>query len=39
VLAWLAWIFAIPGLGYSWYSLLFQYLPTARRDLASGDLR
>jgi cardiolipin synthase len=39
VLAWLAWIFALPGLGYSWYSLLFQYLPTARRDLAGDDLR
>ena len=23
----LAWLFAIPGLGYSYYSALFQYLP------------
>jgi len=29
VLAWLAWIFSIPGLAYSWYSALFQYLPAA----------
>jgi cardiolipin synthase len=33
VLAWLAWLFAVPGLGYSWYSALFQYLPSARRGL------
>ena len=36
VLSWLAWLFALPGLAYSWYSLLFQYLPTARRELAAG---
>jgi cardiolipin synthase len=35
VLAVLAWIFAVPGLGYSWYSALFQYLPKARAGLAS----
>ncbi len=34
VLPWLAWIFAVPGLGYSWFSALFQYLPAARRGLA-----
>ncbi len=33
VLGWLAWMFAVPGLGYSWYSALFQYLPSARRGL------
>jgi cardiolipin synthase (CMP-forming) len=39
-LIWLAWLFAVPGLGYSWYSALFQYLPTARRAAGgrgSGD--
>ena len=35
VLAVLAWLFALPGLGYSWYSALVQYLPTARRRLSS----
>lgn len=35
LLAWLAWLFAVPGIGYSWYSALFQYLPSARRGLAS----
>ena len=35
VLAWLAWLFAVPGLGYSWYSALFQYLPAARKGLAA----
>jgi cardiolipin synthase len=34
VLAWLAWLFAIPGLGYSWYSAIFQYVPAARSGLA-----
>ena len=33
ILAWLAWLFAIPGLGYSWFSALFQYLPSARQGL------
>jgi cardiolipin synthase len=37
VLAWLAWLFAIPGLGYSWYSAVFQYVPAARRGLADRD--
>ncbi len=32
VLGWLAWVFAIPGIGYSWYSLIFQYLPEAQRQ-------
>lgn len=27
VLAWLAWIFAVPGLAYGWYATTFQYLP------------
>ncbi len=35
ILEWLAWLFAIPGLGYSWYSALFQYVPAARRGLAA----
>lgn len=40
LLDWLAWLFALPGLGYSWYSLLIQYLPAARRSLAAeGRLR
>ncbi|MFV0526697.1 MAG: CDP-alcohol phosphatidyltransferase family protein [Acidimicrobiales bacterium] len=34
VLRWLAWLFALPGLGYSWYSLLAQYVPTAWRALS-----
>ncbi len=37
VLSWLAWIFAIPGLAYSWYAFCFQYLPKilqASRDRA-----
>lgn len=35
VLGWLAWLFAIPGLGYSWYSAIFQYVPAARTGLAA----
>lgn len=31
----LAWLFAVPGLGYSYYSVLFQYLPLTRAGLAS----
>ncbi|MEM9651823.1 MAG: CDP-alcohol phosphatidyltransferase family protein [Actinomycetota bacterium] len=34
ILEWLAWLFAIPGLGYSWYSAVFQYVPAARSGLA-----
>lgn len=34
ILSWLAWLFAIPGLGYSWYAAVFQYLPVARQGLA-----
>ncbi len=30
VLAWLAWIFALPGLAYGWYATVFQYLPHVR---------
>ena len=33
VLVWLAWLFAVPGLGYSWYSAVFQYVPSARHGL------
>jgi cardiolipin synthase len=33
VLIWLAWLFGLPGLGYSWYSALFQYLPATRATL------
>ncbi len=36
-LIWLAWLFVVPGLGYSWYSALFQYLPAARAGLADRD--
>ena len=32
-LAWLAWLFAVPGLAYSWYSAVFQYLPATRRAI------
>lgn len=30
ILAWLAWLFALPGLAYGWYSTLGQYLPLVR---------
>ncbi len=33
ILQWLAWIFVVPGLAYSWYSLLFQYVGEARNRL------
>jgi cardiolipin synthase len=33
VLAWLAWLFAVPGIGYSLYSAIFQYVPAARQGL------
>ena len=36
LLGWMAWVFALPGIGYSWYSLLFDYLPEARRRFGSG---
>jgi cardiolipin synthase len=35
ILAWLAWLFAVPGLAYGWYATLFQYLPVVRRELAA----
>ncbi len=35
ILAWLAWLFAVPGLAYGWYATMFQYLPVVRRELAS----
>lgn len=37
LLGWLAWFFAVPGLAYSWYSALFQYVPAARDGLAARD--
>lgn len=33
ILGLLAWLFAVPGIAYGWFSLLFQYLPSARRGL------
>ncbi|MCP3988810.1 MAG: CDP-alcohol phosphatidyltransferase family protein [Actinomycetia bacterium] len=33
LLGWLAWLFTVPGLAYSWYSAIFQYLPIVRRAL------
>ena len=33
ILAWLAWLFAVPGLAYGWYAALFQYVPAARAGL------
>lgn len=38
VLGWLAWLFAIPGIGYSLYSAVFQYVPAARQGLAERAL-
>ncbi len=35
VLAVLAWLFAIPGLAYSWYAALAQYLPVVRRVIGN----
>lgn len=37
VLAWLAWLFAVPGVGYSWFSAAGQYLPRARAALAASS--
>lgn len=34
ILSWLAWIFAVPGLLYGYFSLLFQYVPTLRSRMA-----
>ncbi len=39
VLRWLAWIFVVPGLAYSWYAMGVQYLPkiaAALRPSAAG---
>jgi len=33
ILAPLAWLFAVPGLAYGWYSTTFQYAPLVRRVL------
>jgi len=38
-LTWLAWIFVIPGLGYGFYSLIFQYIPALRASVASAAER
>ncbi|MDH3301538.1 MAG: CDP-alcohol phosphatidyltransferase family protein [Acidimicrobiia bacterium] len=37
ILAWLAWLFAVPGLVYGWYSTLGQYLPLVRRLRQTPD--
>jgi cardiolipin synthase (CMP-forming) len=37
ILEWLAWVFAVPGVIYSWYSLVFQYWPAARRGLGGSE--
>lgn len=39
VLFWMAWIAVIPGIGYGFYSLIFQYVPALRAsiDLAAAD--
>lgn len=29
----LSWLFVVPGIGYAWYSLIFQYVPASRREL------
>ncbi len=35
LLGWLAWVFAIPGVVFGFYSLLWQYVPEARRRIAA----
>ena len=35
-LEWLAWIFVVPGLGYGFYSLVFQYVPTLRASMKAS---
>lgn len=35
LLAVLAWVFAVPGLVYSWYTALAQYFPVVRRVIGS----
>lgn len=37
VLNWLAWIFMVPGLGYGFYSLIFQYVPALRASMATAS--
>lgn len=34
LLRWLAWLFAVPGLAYAWYAMVFQYLPNVARGFA-----
>ena len=29
----LAWVFVVPGIAFSWFSLLFQYVPATRREI------
>jgi len=36
ILAVLAWLFAVPGLAYSWYAALVQYLPVVWRTFATS---
>lgn len=31
----LSWLFAVPGVAYSWFSLVFQYVPATRREIRS----
>lgn len=33
----LKWLFFVPGVGYSWYSLIGQYIPEARRLLGQSE--
>lgn len=33
VLGVLAWLVVVPGIAYSWFSLLFQYVPATRREI------
>ena len=37
VLGWMAWVFAIPGLAYGYWSLLFQYVPMLRGRIAERN--
>ncbi len=31
----LAWIFVAPGIAFSWFSLVFQYVPATRREIVA----
>jgi len=39
LLDWLSWLCVVPGLAYSWYSALGQYLPVTLRTLGGGSRR